>query len=564
MSAGAYSPLDGDYKNTIRDPADSGIGLVESKPTISWKDVISLGVSLTCLGLGAASIFQPHFAVFLGQTNQLIVIGFLLAIMGYCTQVQVRHLSFLIEAHFGESTLQDYQALLLNDAWDRNIGILPQFILLSLFALPLGLSASYKNYVGGFTSLDVSSSDAGFGLTAEPGKQRIGNGLSLLVDAYLPYWIDPAFPRTYGFNMYVHSNTTTALLDGPLPAHIRQLQSTLASGNSLLLTARVNATVAQLSPLSMEERHNSTLWNQTYFLYDTTSEALQYSADLFSGANSGILSEQFYTTDGVVYYTGNNSQMFMALWNTTLNETFESTAQRILLSRRQCTGVWNITSSAISLQSGLDLQDAAAALTDTDQSLIQNNRLGLEGFFGPFIAEYDWHNRGSVWDDPLPGTSSFHRNVSTVSALAATMAWARLVSLDGPERTNESWNTTSYAKMFDEIRTRKIVETLKHSAVLLVILSVHPLLTILAMVGRRWLYSVPIGEGFGIISLLGGIRPDDLHLLKGSTLSGKLAASVKLHFQVDDSYMPGKTGTIQVRLGEADKSGKVRKRVKYG
>ena len=38
------------------------------------------------------------------------------------------------------------------------------------------------------------------------------------------------------------------------------------------------------------------------------------------------------------------------------------------------------------------------------------------------------------------------------------------------------------------------------------ILAIHPLLTILAVLAKALLYTTPVGDGFGLISLLAGIR----------------------------------------------------------
>jgi hypothetical protein len=144
---------------TTQETPEEPLGLLERKPSIASKDFATLAISLTCFALAVASVTIPRLAVSLGETKQLIVVGFLLAIMALCTEAQVRQFSFLIEAHWGKSTLQNFEALLVNEPWSRNISLMPQTILMLLFALPLGLSASYKNYIGGFTSLTTDSQD---------------------------------------------------------------------------------------------------------------------------------------------------------------------------------------------------------------------------------------------------------------------------------------------------------------------------------------------------------------------------------------------------------------------
>jgi hypothetical protein len=537
---------------------EKSLGVPKQKPSIPSKDVVTLAISLACFVLAVASVMAPRLAVFLGQTNQLIVVGFLLAIMALCSEGQMRQLSFLAEAQWGRSTLQNFEALLVSDAWARHISPMPRILLLCLFALPLGLSASYKNFVGGFTGLTIKSQDWTFGLTAAPGKQHIGGGLSLLVDAYLPFWVDPTFPGTYGFNMFVSSPTIVAMLDGPLPDHVSQLQSTLAIDNSVLLTATVDATVAEVLPLTPEERSNSSWWNDTYAQYGHGSdagglEALQYTADLLFGGYTGMLAEQG---------SGNYSQIFTGLWNTTLNESFESTAQRYTLTRRPCVGVWNITSSSVTLKNAAITEDAATALTSTNQSLVQNNYLGIQAFFGPFLEEYDWHNWVNFAQEPrLP------RNASMGPGLVAAIVWARQVTFSGPERHNpgDIWNSLNqYERNSADVLTQMEARTLRRSGALIFVLAIQPFLTILTILGKWLLYSVPIGQDFGLISILGGICQSDLEMLKGSAFSGKLSSPVKIRFLVNDHFTGHKQSHIELRLNQEGANGKVRKWVKYG
>ena len=103
----------------------------------------------------------------------------------------------------------------------------PRLVLLFLFALPLVLSVAYKNFIGGFTTIGVRSTDVKFGLTAAPSYQLLGNGLSLLVEVYLPFWIKPGLGRAFGFNLYIADNKTAAIPDAPLPNDLLSLQASL-------------------------------------------------------------------------------------------------------------------------------------------------------------------------------------------------------------------------------------------------------------------------------------------------------------------------------------------------
>lgn len=83
---------------------------MESRAThrFAWTDLLGLLVTLTCFGFGVAAIAQPNLAIWLRQVNQLIVLGFVLAVMGIVTLKNCQTLLLLLQARFGSSTLQNY------------------------------------------------------------------------------------------------------------------------------------------------------------------------------------------------------------------------------------------------------------------------------------------------------------------------------------------------------------------------------------------------------------------------------------------------------------------------
>ena len=231
------------------------VGIPGHKPQISWQDWTTQITCLVCGAVALLSVWKQDAAAYLGQTNQLIILGFLLSIMSYCTQRSVLLLARLSEERHGMSKLQNFDALLRNSIIGSRIDIWIRVLLISLFALPLGLSAAYKNYVGGSSSSDF------FGYIYRPEYQRLGAvGIALMVDAYLPFWLDPVIDRTYGFNLFAESNRTAAMLDAPWPLYLTKLQSSLRAGDSLLLSSTVNATTADQIDILPEQRANITWW----------------------------------------------------------------------------------------------------------------------------------------------------------------------------------------------------------------------------------------------------------------------------------------------------------------
>lgn len=64
------------------------------------------------------------------------------------------------------------------------------------------------------------------------------------------------------------------------------------------------------------------------------------------------------------------------------------------------------------------------------------------------------------------------------------------------------------------------------------ILAIHPVLTTMAVLIKALLYTTPIGDGFGLVSLLAGIKQESLAVLRGAALSGELERPVRVRFSV--------------------------------
>lgn len=70
--------------------------------------------------------------------------------------------------------------------------------------------------------------------------------------------------------------------------------------------------------------------------------------------------------------------------------------------------------------------------------------------------------------------------------------------------------------------------TLIKSGWLYCIFGIQPVLTILVLGSTISLHSVPVGKGFGLITMLAGIQIQTLHLLQGASLSGELKEKVRV------------------------------------
>ena len=108
------------------------------------------------------------------------------------------------------------------------------------------------------------------------------------------------------------------------------------------------------------------------------------------------------------------------------------------------------------------------------------------------------------------------------------MLRSRLVSDNGTGRANHTIPAT-------QVGLQRKTPTLKRNFGLLVILLAHPVLTALALAAKLLLLSVPIGEGFGVISLLGAVQEGGLGVLNGARLSGRLMKKMTVFFDVVDA-----------------------------
>ena len=88
-----------------------------------------------------------------------------LYIMDACLQKQAQLLLITLEARHGASTLQNHESILRKS----KVSVLVKGSLIVLFALPLGLSASYKQFVSGTTDIDMNPMDLQFGPVGPPG-----------------------------------------------------------------------------------------------------------------------------------------------------------------------------------------------------------------------------------------------------------------------------------------------------------------------------------------------------------------------------------------------------------
>lgn len=272
--------------------------------------------------------------------------------------------------------------------------------------------------------------------------------------------------------------------------------------------------------------------------YDTIS---YHDENMYFGIYIGLLIGML--TDDTSDNPSNLTESYIAIWNETKGETFNSTARRMIMSRRICEATFNISSSNATLARANILQSRDEAVKCVDQRIIQNNFMLLSELFYHQVAEYNWVN--------------YKRNntVNTAPSLMAAMYWARMVTMTALDPYHNWDYTREYSKDSSDVRATKTATTLQRSPTLLVILVVHPIINIVALSYCISMHRYPIGKNFGLISLLSAMNTSHLDILKGAGLSGEVRQRVNLRFKTRSNSQGDRS--IQIQLQQKGKSEKI-------
>ena len=149
---------------------DFALGMPCSKPVFNVVDICTLLCTLACL-VASICVVTPklNFAWRLKFDVQIVIIGFLLSVMNQCFRRIAPMVFLILEARWGRSSLQNYDAILRNSLSISQTNLLWKIIILTLIILPLGLSAAYKSFTGGHSSVIITSSfPRRYGLTIPP------------------------------------------------------------------------------------------------------------------------------------------------------------------------------------------------------------------------------------------------------------------------------------------------------------------------------------------------------------------------------------------------------------
>ena len=528
------------------------LGKPRQKHLLDKFDLLAVLGSSLCL-VAAIVTVSPLSSVpwRLGVTRQFQVLGVLMSLMNQCLLRITPQFLVLIEACFGPSYLQNFDAILRKSVTRSGTSIFWRVVLLALIVLPIGLSVAYKEFDHGSSRFpSVNATGSFYGMTGPLGLQKSegnGLGLSFMANATIEYYntalnansTPPTFPQAYGFNTLVQSNTSSAKLDGPFPDYVKAIQAKLTTADSFWLDADVNGTVITYNKSIESHRNDTEFWDfylsmlpqdpgniKTTFNDSDIVQKLE-SMNLFNNHTLQLLMNGLHirnTSWAFVAFTPNPPHsMSDSDQMKKLIHDFRHSAMLFHTRRERCHGTWRITYNSIQLMNGTCQEHS---LPDDVQTCFVNATQAIPQFYMPSLLEYlgpfSKERRESPWLLP-----------TFVTVLAGAF-WSRAVVLNGyfgwaddnPAANDPVFRESVYYLVQDSAIS--IRPTMNASLALYGTLMVQPALAIVFLLGSVCMYGVPIDKGFGMIAFLAGVRVETLKLLKGASISGEVIRPLRV------------------------------------
>ena len=522
------------------------LGEASSKPWVDWKDIFALSVSLFCFVIAVLAVV-PSVSISwrLGLKGQIVVIGVLFGVQNLCLQRVMPNSFVLLEARLGKSVIQNYDAILRNQFLGSHTHSAWRAALLTLGILPIALSIAYKQFLGGTSSAPIDIRISG-SVSCGLAYPDLGQYASLSNSIYLSmnanagflnasrsdqtYPIGTKFPLVYGYNTVVLSEDSAALLDIPLATSVGQIQGNLTKNETWQLSAYVDAIVATKNTSIATLRHDKDFVDQTmrYAYNGFASESLfQNETGLgFGWMSVGVPEvEDTYCLMGSFGNQSVAAPSPMAITRDASDEGFLSfmeSAQMFSIRRQGCQGTWAITRSDVKLLEGYCLNGSAVGQTPSSKVL-------HDGQTSPYALDVLPVLVKSIGIYSTTRPSSRWKQMSYVVAAANTW-WARSVFLNYEVPDKDfiftKYPETTYAAGNQSITSTR--PTLDADWKLYLVLTVFPFITMLLFLPLLLLYNLPIGTGFGLVSILAGIDQHSVDLFRGAGLSGKLQRPVRL------------------------------------
>ncbi|PMD34198.1 hypothetical protein L207DRAFT_638743 [Hyaloscypha variabilis F] len=524
------------------------IGKPKSKPTLDILDLCTVLGSFACLA-ASICVVTPHLTLSwkLGFNGQIIAIGFLLSIMNLALKTLQPRLFLIIEYRWGNSRLQNYDAILRNAISLSKTGVVWRLTLFFFTFLPLALSIGYKRFTGGHSSAtinpDIPSPLRRYGIAPPPlgDYNAMNNSVYYMINSNVPFMtasasdaIQPPTQATaYGYNTLLLDTQSAALLDLPLPDYMSSIQARLKGNDTWTISATVNATVTRYNTSIDSFRDNQTYWQENFGgSYVTAFE--DFTGYLAIGYLPGVTTADdgnscflchFLAAD--IYWVGSVNI------SSSDGISFKSAARMFNTRRERCSGVWSINSTAVSLIGG------SCNGTRTDQNILQYQTpfpIDTLSVLVHSLFSYAEERSNSSWLVPAFTTA------------VASAYWARFAYML-PGIMETAWVPSSE---YNYLATDELIiattATLDASWLLYLLLAMQPVFTALMFILAAIFYTSPIGKGFGMTAVLSGVNKNSLGLLSGAALSGELERPVKLDISVANDIRSNENTTQVGRI----------------
>ncbi|CAD6449042.1 f5c67cd1-2945-45ff-b8ee-b647bf488242 [Sclerotinia trifoliorum] len=318
---------------------------------------------------------------------------------------------------------------------------------------------------------------------------------------------------SYGLNMQVLNHNTTAMLDPPTRHYLQSLRNNMRQVQTVYLRASVNATFSSVNCTNVD---NSCRRPAGFFDSTSLSHAAWESTVNFAGASNIKFTMEVNKAQQEV--------LFISAWDESADPPASISSELIgfNLYRGHCDGRWR------------NLQQVLA-----DAMVTASN-------------------------DPIP--KILPTRFSAQSAIVPSMVWSKL-SFDVIETMTTFFSHYPELNYVTESCLQASVQTLKQNTLLFVVLCIQPVIVFIFMIIRYRLRHTPISNEFGLVSLLAGIHPNSVRLLKGASFSGVLNAPAGLTINViEDGEADGhRSGHLEYVLNTeiGSKSGLLVKGVSY-
>ncbi|KAF7195305.1 hypothetical protein HII31_03511 [Pseudocercospora fuligena] len=518
-------------------------------------DLVAATVAGIVCALAVIVVTVDRIAWELGYNGQLIVVGLLIGIMSICLKFIVPTLFLMCEITFGNSTIQNIDAIRTNSSLATKVDWWWRFALLLLIALPLALSVAYKQFFNGSAAVGLGAEhflyNNSFGIHPPPGLLPLGwnTGLLLMFNATMPFLTQstnqsaitdaeynntandvpqPMFPQAFGYNTLVIDKNTTAILDVPHPQWVEKVQAEIGEGNMLEVGANVLALFTTYD--ASVDDHRSSI-SDNWWSNNSMNSTWEIDYHLIF---TWYLWLRYYPPPD---FDPRAAATFISIHN--LPDPPQPDAKLFATTRRQCYGRWNITQTTATLMnssscSSEPLTSSDSLLQDTSHLILTNfTGLALKQFYPPILAEIL---------APFITRSTSEWFTTTMATAVGAMYWSRIAAAAGlssphwqPDDsfTNDARDnpyivhdaTLSYTSSPDISWT---TPAMRKSAWLFVVIGIQPAITLIMLVAIAILRKVPVGKGFGMVAILAGVKAESLGLLKGAEVSGELEKEVYL------------------------------------